>query len=327
MFTMRKMICVLAATFVVLAATRPAAASLTDVLNLFAPGQNELQDSSADLLINGQPGQGTTGGTASTIVQQGSVLLSTFEFTSITNAKGAPSLGNGTNYTEVDGLIALQCSSATQVTGSAGTTWDYVFGPATSATDRAAIGVYSPSASAAVSGWATGTMVGMYDLTTTYSRLGPSGSASIDADVQSAITTGVQLWQFGFTGASGAAATGQGWEAYSPANDISLIGNGSNSGTVNFALNQTAVTPYSSFIKADQTTNAFATVFTGNGSVNTIALDGNSTLLATSGQTPFQAFDNATVYLDAIPEPASLAVWLGVCVVGGVVVWRRRRRS
>ena len=110
----------------------PAHAGTLDVLNAFTLGPNTVSDNSGDELINGA--NGTTAG--STIVQPGSILLATFGMNSITNAAGINGIGTGTGYTQLNGLIAVQCLSETSSNGGFSAT----FGPATSQADLAAIG-------------------------------------------------------------------------------------------------------------------------------------------------------------------------------------------
>ena len=290
----------------------PAHAGTLDVLNAFTLGPNTVSDNSGDELINGA--NGTTAG--STIVQPGSILLATFGMNSITNAAGINGIGTGTGYTQLNGLIAVQCLSETSSNGGFSAT----FGPATSQADLAAIGAVSPSASAAIAGWASGTMVGVYDVgqgtATNYSR----SKGTLDADILTAIS-GTELWQFGFTGSGGNAALGEGWAATVASNDISVVGatpSPANAGVVNFSLNQTAVTPFSNMLGVEPSVVDSAVK---------VALNGSSNLLGTGGQTTdFQAFDNSNVTLNVVPEPSSFcAVGCGVWALA--VVGRRRTRA
>ena len=286
-------------------------ADTMDVLQAFRLGSNNITDNSGDELINGA--NGTTAG--STIVQPGSILLATIGMNSISNAAGINGIGTGTGYSQLNGLVAIQCLSETSGTGG----YSYTFGPATSPADLAAVGAVSPSASAAIAGWSLGTMAALYDVSqgtaTNYSR----SKGTLDADILTAIS-GTELWQFGFTGSGGTAALGEGWAATVVSNDISIVGatpSPANGGVVNYSLDQTAVTPFSDMLGVQPSAVDSA--------VN-VALNGSSNLLGTGGQTTdFQAFDNANVTLNVVPEPSSFSLLAAVFGTLALAGWRRKR--
>ena len=148
------------------------------------------------------------------------------------------------------------------------------------AADIAAIDAVSPTAAGIVAGWNPNTMLALYDNNpnpATYTRSG----SSLDADIASAVPAGsTQVWQLGFSGAN----PGEFWTASAASNNINVVGATQSpfvAGLVNFAVDQTTVTPYSSLLVSNQT------------------IDGSADLLGIGGATtPFQAFDNTNATLE-----------------------------
>jgi hypothetical protein len=310
---------VVAATAVVLAATIPATAAIS-VLNTFAAGENNFQDTSADHLVNMLGGAKT--------VDVGDVLICAFAFNTVQNSQFPipTAIGTGSaSYGELSGLLALKVLSKGGGPGGILTPWNWTFGPATDAASVAAIAAISANAGAEVGGWNAGTLAAFYsDLTPDYSRNG----LSVNADVATAID-GTQLWQVGFTNnavldvnGSPTAQNGEGWIAFgAPSDDITAIGAippPGNGGIVNFSLRQTAVTPYSGLLNASLTS-----IF--NPLVSSIELNGSANLLGVSQPTSWNAFDNADMNINIVPEPASLIVW-SLLGLAGLAVWSRQRR-
>jgi len=334
MFSRARILCALAATALVFAATQRASATI-DVIDAFSAGLNQLQDTSADTIVGGtgynnSAGTGAMGSIASgyTYIGSGTILVTAFALNTIQQGTSGPiqDIGTGSSYNQLTGLAVIQCLSLA-IPGSSSSSYIANFGAVSlsGSTDgilnQTLIGATSTATSAAMASWGANTLVGLYDGSPTpFSRTG-SGSSALNADIASA-TGGAAFLDLGFAG-SGSAASGTGWQSQTSLNNLGLIGNipaPGNGGTVNYALVQTATTGYSSdFSQAVPSTfNPLANVL----------LNGSSNLLGTGGaQTPFYAFDNADIVLDytPVPEPASICVWLGAALIGGYSIRRRFR--
>jgi hypothetical protein len=322
-----KCLCVLAAIVAVLVVTRPATAA-NSVLSLLTSGSNLLQDSSGDIIVPLSSGAGTSStivtGPSSPGAGDGTILLSAFQIDTITNGAGGPTSINQPNYTTLTGLVAIQAVGETITGSGSNTQYTLQFGPATSATDLAAIGAISPAASAAVASWSSKSLVAFYEGTYGGFSLAGTGSAALDSDLAST-TAGTELWQLGFSstaGTGGANTAGQGWSASTPTNNINLLPTIGNEGLVNYELVQTGGSNYLLALFQPESP------FFGPGLVD---LAGNSNLFGLSTtNTPFQADDNAnasiSIEIAPVPEPTTLLLaWSGLAMVGcGLALGRRK---
>jgi hypothetical protein len=319
MITRGKALCVSAAIVAVLAISQPASAAIS-VLSLLTPGSNLLQDSSGDIIAPLSSGAGTSStvisGPTSPGAGDGTILLSAFQIDTVTNSNGGPTSMNQPAYTTLTGLVAIQVVGETISGTGSNTSYTWQFGPATSATDIAAITSLSSSAGAAVASWNKSTLVSFYQGTYGGFSLSGTGSTALNNDLGSAAAGSLQF-QLGLTGGSG-----QGWSASAPTNNISLLPTIGNAGVVNYELVQTG--------GSNTTTLQLfqpGAPFFGPGLVD---MAGNSNVFGLSTtNTPFAADDNANITIDVspVPEPATLFVWSGLAMVGGGMVFLRRRVS
>jgi hypothetical protein len=300
---------------------------------------NHLTDGSDDILV---PGTGYTGydpttqtysGFGSgTIVGPNSILLSAFNINEIANrANPTGTLLPQPPYTQLAGLSLIQVSNVSQSTDAnspTGYSYNYQFGAVSqTVANLAAISAVSPNAAAALATWTKNTtMLGVYD----GGQPVFNNSSYVDATVGQVTNSANLTWQFGLNG-----AYGTGWKAIGlPTNDIALLGvlaPNYNTGSVNFSLDQTANTGWSNLLATQVPSNV-----TGLGPPALVDVSANTSFSTYTGTpvTPVPAgqyvwevsdLTSATVY--AVPEPASLFVWLGACLVGGVLLRRRLRRS
>ncbi len=328
MFSRAKVFCALAATALVLGAAIPASATIDPVTNLLSGGNDILVDTSGDIIVPGTGyatsadalaglGNFTSGGTW---IGKGSILVSTFAIDTITTPVATTTIGSGTAYNQLTGLVAIV---ATSVSINASGSWSTTFGSVVgSSAGTAAIAAMSAAAGAQVATWAPGTLLAMYDGgSTPYSKTGGTSASVLNTDIGTAVG-GTDIWQLGLGSA------GTGWNSVAVTNNIGIVGSiptPLNGGQVNFSLDLTAAAP------------GYAQYLTPPGIQSTVGLPGqlvnlagSANLLGTAGQaTPFNAYDNADLSIDftPVPEPASVCVWLGAFLIGGFSIRRRLSRS
>ena len=289
-------------------------AGTIDALSLFTVGPNNLTDASGECLINGgiDPITGKP-----TDVARGSILLSAFAETQLDGSNYGPP-----QQTQLAGVAALECLSATNVGTVTDPVYLYKFGPATSSADLTAIKGVSQTAYNIMSNpslWSAGTMMAVYDNATAF-KYQNDALLTIDQSIGSA-SSGTEVWQFGYTGplngsGESTAAVGQGWTADGlTTNNFSSVGAGNIDIAVNFSLSMLSNNS-GLMIAADQTTPVTVYSEMGTGVSNIIALTGGSTIGAGFANSPWPAADTGTTAnLDVVPEPSSvllLGTFVGV---------------
>ena len=324
MFSMVKVYFAIAGATLVLAAALPASA--TDPLSLLTTGNEVLVDTSGDILVPGTgysnsadalAGNGNFSPTG-TWIGKGSVLVSSFAINTITTAQDTTTIGSGTAYNELNGLVALDCAGASvNASGSWSSTFGSVVG---SATATAAIAAMSASAGTAVATWAPNTLMSFYDGSPLpYSKTGGTSAAVLNSDLTTA-TSGLEIWDLGI------GTAGTGWNSVDISNNIGQVGqvpSPLNGGTVDFSLDLTAAAPgFSQYLAPP---GVQSTVGTPGQLVN---MAGSANLLGTAGQsTPFNAYDNSDFAIStSVPEPASLFLCLAAFLIDGLALAKQRVR-
>ncbi len=310
-------------------------AGTIDSLSVLGPGTNHLTDGSDDILV---PGTGYTGYDPSTqtysgfgsgtIVGPDSILISAFNINEIAN----PSNPSGTllpqpPYTQLAGLSINQVSSVTQSgDGTAGSPYSYTyqFGPVSrTAANLTAISTVSPTAEAALLTWSKNTLLGVYD----GGQPVFNNSGYVDATVGQVVNSANLTWQFGLTGAPGTAWVANGL----PTNDIQqldLLAANTNVGEVNFSLDQTATTAWSSLLQTDVQSNLpgmAADLVDVNANTSFTSYTGTPVTPVPAGQYVWQVSDLTSARISVVPEPSGLLLmgtFFGVLALVGVC--RRR---
>ena len=135
-----------------------------------------------------------------------------------------------------------------------------------------------------------------------------------DWDNDFATALGTQLWEFGFTGTSGAAQNGEFWSAIIVNNTGTF---GASTTTFTAGLNET----YAHIAHPDLLAHDGFSFSTGN--LYQFELSGNIPFLTLKGDGFYQT--DTDIMIRPTPEPASLALLaLGLAAFGGVVYRRRR---
>jgi hypothetical protein len=292
--------------------------------------QNFLSDNSADMLIDV--------GTNNKTLDTGDILLAIFDIGTIENPFST-SIGSGTQYSELTGIIALH---ANQVSASP-YVWSFT---QLTATDRSLVTSLLPSGStvaAAVNGMAANSLIAVYnDPSNDYTRTTSSpddgevyvGGLPTGADVgsgpfvsentlASTAVNGTKIWEFGLSKATDF------WVATAITNSLlaAKTVNTGDFGTVNAGLSNTFNgLPGVNFLPVLATNPLTASVvvadFQANGSLEGTA--GSAVYGIPASPTPFDAFDNFNANVRLTPEPSSMIGLVGLLACGVLGVLRRR---
>ena len=134
-----------------------------------------------------------------------------------------------------------------------------------------------------------------------------------EATALASATDGTLMWDWGFTGTSGATAANEFWMADANTDVIGSL----TSLSYTASMNTTNVYPAASGISPLDTHN-----YLNFGAAAQVQLEGGK---ASGSSGPFVIKSNTSIFIKAIPEPASLAIW-SMLIGLGLVVARRRRR-
>jgi hypothetical protein len=167
---------------------------------------------------------------------------------------------------------------------------------------------------------ATGTMINVYE-GISFSSADESTGGGVGASAATFVSGGTSLWEFGFTGAGGTAATGEFWSTRGEDADVAsavLTTDPVNRFSLNLTNNPSGI-PLDVHNFLGTSGDAFFTT--------AVQLQGKGGFQSAAG-TDWPLSTDTNVYIVPVPEPASLIAWTMLLSIGSVVcLFRRRTRG